>query len=521
MFFKLVISIIISVSLILTSGINNNDKKPANPNVITTSLSEKKVVLIVIDSLMESPMKNAIESGHAPALKFFIKNSNYYPKLISSYPTMSVTIDSSLITGTYANQHKVPGLIWYNNSENRLISYGNNALENIKLGIPNFISDSLYKLNNADLSHEELTIYEQLDKVGLTSASINGLVYRGNYEHTLKLPRLLYKFPSIPKEFRTTGPPLLSFGQLIKVNPTNYSLLNNYGISDRGSREELNYLIQQNLTPNFSLVYFPGNDRPIHNKGIHTVDGIIKVDKELQKILNNFSSWEDALHEITWVIIGDSSQSSILEDKQRALIDLRSLLKDFIIANLEGIKKDDEIILAPNERMAYIYALKQVVSITSIREKLMNDNRIGFVAWKEDETIHVMTPTKTTVLTFKKKGKYTDEFEQSWHLHGDMTILDLSVNNEGRIQYGDYPDGLARLYGALNSHDGRFLIVDAKPGFEFIGESSPTHIGGGAHGSLHAVDSLAPIIIAGTEQVPDHYRIIDLQKWLLKLIRGK
>jgi predicted AlkP superfamily pyrophosphatase or phosphodiesterase len=518
MFFRIVIPLILSLSLLSCSINPTQIRQPINPIKVNNGKTSNKVVCIVIDSLMDKPMKNAIDSGQAPALKFFMDNGHYSPNLISSFPTMSVTIDSTFLTGTYADQHKIPGLFWYNHSKNRLISYGNAVLENIKLGIPNFIHDSLYNLNNEDLSSEIETIYEQLHSKGFESASINGLVYRGNTEHTLKLPKLLTTLTTIPKEIQTKGPTLLSFGQLKKIDVNNHAFINNYGISDKGSRIELSYLIQQNKLPSFTLVYFPGNDRPVHNKGPENPDGVIKADRELQSILNNFPSWQDALNGITWVIIGDSGQSAVVDDKDKALIDLRKILTTFDIAKLGEMTDSDEIVLAPNERMAYIYALQQHVKLPSITEKLLQDNRIAFISWKEQETAHVVAPHQNKEFTFKKEGKYTDDFHQSWDIQGDSTILDLTIKKDGAIQYGDYPDGLARLWGALSSHKGRFLIVDAKTGYEFKGESSPTHIGGGAHGSLHAEDSLAPIIIAGTNELPPYYRIIDLKNWILKLI---
>ena len=60
--------------------------------------------------------------------------------------------------------------------------------------------------------------------------------------------------------------------------------------------------------------------------------------------------------------------------------------------------------------------------------------------------------------------------------------------------------------------------MDAKPGYEFIGESSPEHTGGGAHGSMHKDDSLTPIIVTGTDKSIDHLRIVDLKGWILDLL---
>ena len=80
-----------------------------------------------------------------------------------------------------------------------------------------------------------------------------------------------------------------------------------------------------------------------------------------------------------------------------------------------------------------------------------------------------------------------------------MPILDFTVHDRGRVEYHDYPDPLARLHGALHSQEGRVLIVDAKPTYEFVEEHSHDHAGGGAHGSFHKVDSVVPLIVTGTD----------------------
>ncbi|WP_146172084.1 hypothetical protein [Melghirimyces profundicolus] len=40
---------------------------------------------------------------------------------------------------------------------------------------------------------------------------------------------------------------------------------------------------------------------------------------------------------------------------------------------------------------------------------------------------------------------------------------------------------------------------------------------GAGHGSLHRIDSTAPIIIAGTDRLPKHWRIVNLKAFILSL----
>lgn len=60
--------------------------------------------------------------------------------------------------------------------------------------------------------------------------------------------------------------------------------------------------------------------------------------------------------------------------------------------------------------------------------------------------------------------------------------------------------------------------MDALPNYEFIENHSYDHAGGGAHGSLHKVDSLVPLIITGIDSKPNTLRIVDIKKWILQLL---
>lgn len=71
-----------------------------------------------------------------------------------------------------------------------------------------------------------------------------------------------------------------------------------------------------------------------------------------------------------------------------------------------------------------------------------------------------------------------------------------------------------RLYTPFFSHDGKYIIGSAKPGYELIGEGSSTHVWGASHGGLHKQDSFVSMIISGTASSPDYKRILDVKDWL-------
>lgn len=118
-----------------------------------------------------------------------MEHGRLYPDVVSSYPTMSVTIDSTLLTGTYSDKHRVPGLVWYDENEKRLVNYGSAREEVFKLGVKQVAEDNLYKLNHKHLHRDVKTIHETLADAGQQSASINALVYRGNEKRRCIFPK--------------------------------------------------------------------------------------------------------------------------------------------------------------------------------------------------------------------------------------------------------------------------------------------------------------------------------------------
>jgi hypothetical protein len=44
-------------------------------------------------------------------------------------------------------------------------------------------------------------------------------------------------------------------------------------------------------------------------------------------------------------------------------------------------------------------------------------------------------------------------------------------------------------------------------------------LGGGAHGFMHKVDSVPPIQVTETDKCIDHLRMVDLNKWILEVLK--
>ncbi|HZG70721.1 MAG TPA: alkaline phosphatase family protein, partial [Chondromyces sp.] len=273
----------------------------------------KPVILFIIDTLMDPPLQEAMKNNRAPALKFLIENGMYFPDVVSPFPTMSVNVDTTLLTGTYCDRHQLPGLVWFNRKENRLINYGSHIRELWKLGFSQSMEDILFNLNNHHISHQVKTIHEELENKGKCSASINALVYRGTASHQYKLPRILEWFTRISKDRLAKSPKIFTYGKLKKISPStsNQHFWQKFGFNNSFSAEELTYLIKTNQLPHFTIIYFPELDQRVHKHGRMDLKGIEKIDKHLQQLLNVYSSWEEALDSNIWIALGDNGQAWI------------------------------------------------------------------------------------------------------------------------------------------------------------------------------------------------------------------
>lgn len=478
---------------------------------------KKPVIMIVIDSLMDAPLQDVVHVDRAPALRFLMEKGTYYSKIVSSFPTMSVVIDSTLLTGTMPNQHGIYGLCYYDEQVKRLWNFGTGAKESLTYGIKRVLTASMMMLNQRLLSKDVRTIHEEIP---YDTASIGAIVYRGKTEHQIRPPFISRIFGILPAKIRTLAPRIFSYGSMHPISPRSErgGMFYRFGMNDRFPTMELQALIQADRVPVFSIIYLPGNDEYVHRHGIAAIKGIEKADSELQSILNLFPSWEDAISQCTWIVLGDSGQTNTLPDPQSAYVKMDNTLRKYRIKppHQEKPRKQDQIVLAVNERMSYVYVIDPLLALSEVAEELQTNPNFDLIVWKEAGTYQVISGTLPGRFQFQPDGPYIDEYGQTWQIGGDLSLLDIMLlEDQTTIQYNAYPDPFNRLMSALHTSE-RAIIVTATTGCELVYGSSPTHKGA-SHGSLHHLDSLVPMIVAGTAEEPRHGRFVDLKEWILRL----
>ncbi|MEB1808721.1 MAG: alkaline phosphatase family protein [Bacillaceae bacterium] len=521
MFFRMVIVILI-IFLSACQGANDQGGATIQQLEKDNIKPDKKVILIMIDSMMGSLIDNSKEKGKIPALEYLIENGQYHKDLVAPFPSMSVVIESTLMTGEMPDTHKVPGLVWYNPDENRIVDYGSTMEKMIKLGMKQSLIDSLYHLNNSHLSPQATTIHEVLQQKRYSTGSVNFLIYRGQKTHDMTLPVLLDQWLNLNQSLQTKGPDLLAFGSAVKPKVMEGkdvpdTFLSNFGLNDEYSVTVVSEMIKQGEQPDFLAVFLPSFDKEAHNNSPHYRVGFERAEAFFQDILNSYDSWDQALEENIFIVFGDHGQDKLLDDELAMSIPLHDIYQEYSVAPLTDDATQGDIVIANNHRMSYIYPLQDTGLLPELAETAMIDKRIEFASWIDEDWVYVISPDYNDAFRFKSGGQWVDRYNQTWEWEGNEEIVGIKIDeNRSRLSYTDFPDVLNHLMTSLNSNTHPAVALAAKPGHTFQSEGAPLHIDGGEHGGLHKNDTLGAIVIAGTDQPFENPRMVDLKDYILQ-----
>ncbi|WP_054949835.1 alkaline phosphatase family protein [Numidum massiliense] len=506
---------------------------------------EPRVLLIVADSLMPGPLFKLMEEGKLPAFSFLAAHG-FTSEMVSVFPTMSVVNDSTMLTGTYPDAHGIPGLVWFDPNENRLINYGDSFGNILKQGLLRVAKDAMIFLNERHLKRDVQTIHEVLAERHLLSASVNLMTRRGSYRHELRFP-----FDKLLGKEDITGPAELRSGFFTRSGHRGLPHpFNQYGYSNKVTEQMTLEIMREKSPPRLLVTYLSDPDKKIHKHGPESVEALYDIDRFIQHILDAYPTREAALKEWQIAVVGDSGQAPVVANKKRAIVSLEKLLAPYKLRGMGKAVKDADLALAVNERMVYVYPLHEDISLPQLASEIVRDDRVDLVAFAgrhlpegenagdsnegnvtdvqagRDEigTSEINTlPGRVYVYTahghlhFQAGGTRVDPYGNPWELTGDADLLDLRQQG-GQWVFGEYVDVFRQLYGAVHAQQIPALAVTAKPGFEFKYQSAPTHVGGGSHGGISKQEMIVPLIVGGTTVKPMHNRLVDLKDYLLTLL---
>jgi hypothetical protein len=489
-------------------------------------VSNKKLVLCVIDAMAPAMLERAVAEGVAPMLAILIERGRYIPNCVAAFPSVTPVCAASIVTGTAQDEHLIPGMNWFHREEHRYVEYGSSFRAAQRFGIVRQLTDTVYNMNRAHLSAETPTVFESLDDANIRTAGTTYLMYRGRHRHEPQKDTALTRFAARLMRHPVMGPRELFYADIFASQPTGCrSGLGMPGVRDRHTGCVSAYMIEHDLF-DFLLLSLPDNDWYSHKHGPDgQLHSIAQADLQLARVFNAGGGIDRFLQEHAVIAMADHSQALVTDtiDLQRELADLGVLGPKGGIEESarEGGPGSDgaHIAVCPSQRGAMVYALHEAerdAMRASVVTRALALDGVDLIIWlardaHENPREAVIASTDGGELRFAPSGPVIDTRAGTWSVEGELAVLQARIE-DGLFVSPDYPDALARVWSALTCPTSGEVLLSAAPGYEFLDWGGAAHVGGGSHGSLHASDSLGALVLCGVEpaEEPAQWAIRDI-----------
>jgi len=454
---------------------------------------QKKLILTVIDGAKPAMLERAISDGRAPSLELLVERGSYTPDAVAVFPSVTPVCAAAIATGVGQDQHLIPSMNWYRREEQRYVEYGSSFRAARRFGFAQQLTDTVYNMNGAHLAAKALTVFERLDDAGLRTMGTTYLMYRGRHRHEASQDTALSRFASRALiRHPVMGPRELFYADVFASRDTGCrSQLGMPGVRDRHAGCVGSYAIEHDLF-DFMLLSLPDNDSHSHKYGPHAqIDSIAEADRQIARLMQTAGGPDTFLESHAMIVIADHSHATV-----EASISLNEEFADFQIAQPTGARGEGvELALCPAQRSAMIYLLAP-----DLQERVLARARsipgVDLVMWREGAD--ALLGGEQGELRFSPGDAVSDPRGRSWELSGELAVLGARIE-DGVLHSELYPDALGRCWDALSCESSGEILMSAAPAYEFRDWGGAHHVGGGSHGSLHASDSLAPLICCGVE----------------------
>lgn len=466
---------------------------------------QRKLILVVVDSLRSDMLLRTIAAGDAPTFKKLLDRGELVADCVSSFPSVTPVCTSEITTGVRPDRHQIPGMNWYRRAEERYVEYGSSFEATRTFGLFRSLYDTVYNLNMGHLNHETLTCFERLGDAGLRTACTPFLIYRGRTRHEVGLEGLLKAFASAAKFHHAVwGPDELFYGELyssrkVECKPT---------LARPATRDAYSACVGRDLVEHdlydFMLFSLPDNDFYSHRDGPErTQEAIALADDALAELIDAHGGIDPFLEANGVIVVADHAQSQV--EKPLPLASGLGGHWEVLQPNAELDRSRHEIAVGPSGRGAGVWILAEPGAehdrLAAQVRRYVNQNlaeQVELIAWLECGGEQAAVRRGAHELRFAPGDDLSDRRGVGWSVSGDPATLGATIG-DGRFESADFPDGLARLWAALRNPNSADLLLSLAPGWECVDWGGITHTPGGSHGSLRAEDSLGTLLTVGLE----------------------
>jgi len=404
---------------------------------------------------------------------------------------------AEMVTGAAADRHWISGMNWFHRLERRYVEYGSSLEATRTVGVFRALYDLVYNMNLAHLNPESPTLFERLDDAGVRTACTPFLIYRGRRRHEVSLDGLLRRAVETTRlKFRhhTWGPAELFYGDLYASSETPCK-----STSIPGARDGYSACVAAELERrdayDFLLLSLPDNDNYSHRFGPGaSVESIAKADRCFAKLVEAAGGLDGFLREHAVILLADHAQTPV----ERGLPLADVLGRDWsVLAPSEDRPELAQLAVSPTGRAAHVYLLPgegERADPDEVRRRLGEIEGIELVCRREGGDAVIERDGRE--LRFRPGDELSDLRGERWELSGDLGVLEASTD-DGTFRSDEYPDALMRVHSAVMAPHAGDYIVSLAPGYEAVDWGGVSHAGGGSHGSLHAEDSLGPLLFVG------------------------
>jgi hypothetical protein len=475
----------------------------------------KKLVLTYVDSLRTDMLRRAIAEERAPTFAALLERGVLIEDCVSSFPSVTPVACSEMVTGVGSDRHWISGMNWYHRLERRYVEYGSSLDATRAFGVFRALYDLVYNMNLAHLSPEIETVFESLEDAGARTAATPFLIYRGRQRHEVSLEWLMRRAVDATRlKFRhhTYGPTELFYGDLYASREVPCKSTSIPGSRDGYAACCSAELLKEDLF-DFLLFSLPDNDNYSHRHGPKaSVESIAKADHCFAKFVEAGGGLDSFLEEHALILLADHAQT----DVHRGLPLVELLGHEWSVLQPSDDRPElAQLAVSPTGRAAHVYLLPgegERADPVAVAAKLAVIEGVDLLCRMEDaarqplrradpgpppgEGEWAVVERAGAALRFRPGDDVADLREARWQIEGELAVLEATVA-DGRLCSETYPDPLARVWSALSAPHAGDFVVSLELGFEAVDWGGVTHAGGGSHGSLHAGDSLGPLLFVG------------------------